>query len=71
VTGRFYVFIWGHGLALLAVSEHTQISIKTFRNANGVDVCRPPQRSPKHHESFTNEQLCSLHRMTVGGDKKA
>ena len=37
--------------------EPTQIAIKTFRVANGDGVCRPLQRSLKHCESLTNEQL--------------
>ena len=50
--------------------EPTQIAIKTFRVAKGDGVCRPPQRSPKHGESFTNEQLWSLHKVTVWGEAK-
>lgn len=50
--------------------EPTQILIKTFRAANGDGVCRPPPRSPKHCKSFTNEQLCSLHNMTVWAETK-
>ena len=45
--------------------EPTQIAIKTFRVANGDGVCRPPQWLLKHCESLTNEQLWSLHKVTV------
>lgn len=68
------LYLGGCRNAQFVLSQPSQISKYLSKHLGwlmGDDVCRPPQRSTKHHKSFTNEQLCSPHRQCVGRDKEA